>query len=206
MKPKDCKLLLAGSFAGMTAPFAVHPSDNKRARQMFHAAFNVGVSLNDIESDARTFLMSQACSEGFINAQIQRIRQYPHNPAKKLKAKRAWLVTKEDSHGMQEVVAILSYRKSSETVADFVEQLHIATMYTEAEKLVYAKCPKDNPYRAEYDRVNGIQWGGRMTCGHNRFLVARVAGNLTVVQEESGEAHLVWEEIERPGDLAQQMY
>lgn len=182
----------------MTAPFACHPLDASRARKMFHAALNAGVTINEIVVETEQYLASQGCSEDFITDQVKLIQNFRHNPRKKLKSKRAWLITWEGTDTGSEVVAILNYRRSSETVSIFVEQLYIASEYSNVEKLTYAKNIKDNPYRPEYDTIDGTRWGSRMTCGHNPFLLARVVVNLAIIEDESGEESLIWEELERP--------
>ena len=198
MRDADWKNLLHGAFAGMTAPFAVHPLDGKRARRMFHAAMNAGATLEDILGEADRFLRKQGCTKNYIAEQTRRIRQYPHNPRKKLKSKRAWLITWQGINFTEKVVAILSSRKSAETVAHFTEQYYIASTYSISEKITYAKSSKDNPYRVEFDDINGVPWSGRMTCGHNPFLVARIVTNLAVISDGDGNEKLVWEEQKKP--------
>lgn len=198
MKVQDWRTLLKGSFAYETASFACSPCDADRARKMFHAALNAGVTIDEIVVEAKQYLASQGCCENFITDQIKLIRGFRHNPRKKLKSKRAWLITWEGTDIDSKVAAILNYRRSPEAVSVFVEQLYIASKYSNAEKLVYAKSLKNNPYRPEYDTINGIRWGGRLTCGHNPFLDARIVVNLAIIEDESGEERLVWEELERP--------
>lgn len=165
---------------------------------MFHAALNAGATLEDILGEADRFLRKQGCTEDCIAEQKHRIRQYPHDPRKKLKSKRAWLISWQGTNFKEEIVAILNSRKSAETVAHFTEQYYIASSYSLSEKITYAKSSKDNPYRVEFDEINGVQWTGRMTCGHNPFLVARMVTNLSVTTDGDGYEELVWEEPQKP--------
>jgi hypothetical protein len=84
---------------------------------------------------------------------------------------------------------------------EYIEQLYIDRFYSLHEKISYARHRADNPYPAEYNRVNGVQWAGRITCGHNPFLLARPVKNLALHQEANGEEVLTWDEIPVPRSL-----
>ena len=113
--------------------------------------------------------------------------------------KSAWLITWEwaGEHAKKnwKVVAILNYRLSGNTVRAYVERLYVNSEYTLSEKVADAKNSKNNPYPAQFDRINGVPWMGRITCGHNPFLYARLVKNIRVEIGTNGEEHLEWEEI-----------
>lgn len=114
---------------------------------------------------------------------------------KPLRLKSAWLVTWTGSHQRERPpVAILDRRKSTRTVREFVEQLYAILTYTPEEKLRWTKAPRDNPYRAE---ASGF---GRITCGHNPFLFARLVSELQM----EGDT-LKWTEPPPESELRQQL-
>jgi hypothetical protein len=116
--------------------------------------------------------------------------------------KRAWLITWEwiGDHAKKEnkIVSILNYRVSPRNVRDYVERLYVDSEYSFTERVEYAKSRKNNPYPAEFDRINGVPWEGRIHCGHNPFLFARFVTNLRVELNADQREHLRWEEIPRP--------
>ena len=69
---------------------------------------------------------------------------------------------------------ILNPRKSEKGVAEIVECLYAAHAYSPAEMLRIAKSKRANPYPAK------IEHYGRIHCGHNPFLYARLVSDLRV--------------------------
>ena len=57
--------------------------------------------------------------------------------------------------------------------------------YTCRERIAFAKDKKLNPYGATFDDIEGIPWQGRILCGHNPWLEARLVDNLHVFQESA---------------------
>ncbi len=113
----------------------------------------------------------------------------------------AWLVTWE--HGgnharpEREIAAILNPRWSGERVRDHVEWIYANATFSLAERVAYAKHKSFNPYPAEFDRLRGAPWSGRITCGHNPYLYARLVDDLRVFHDD-GEGSVSWKERERP--------
>ena len=118
-----------------------------------------------------------------------------------MKTKTAWLTTWEwiGDHARREnkVVAVTNYRKSGDYVRNLVEQLYIANTSSAVEMASYAKDASTNPYPAEFHRVRGVPWHGRIHCGGNPHLYARKVKNLRTVQD-GGEVKLEWDEIPMP--------
>jgi hypothetical protein len=118
-----------------------------------------------------------------------------------MKTKTAWLTTWEwiGEHAAVEskIAAVTNYRKSGAYVRSLVEQLYIAKTSTAVEMAQYAKDPSANPYPAEFHRVRGVPWHGRIRCGHNPHLFARKVSNLRSVQH-GDETRLEWDEIPMP--------
>ena len=65
-------------------------------------------------------------------------------------------------------------------VAEFIENYYVASQYSLAEKLTYAKSKKNNPYPATPTELGGGRWWGRITCGPDPFLYARLVVNVAV--------------------------
>lgn len=104
----------------------------------------------------------------------------------------------------QPIVAVLNYRWSGDRVRDFIEQYYIAHNASHAERLAYARQAKNNPYRAEFASLNGGKWEGRITCGHNPHLLARVVLDLYMVpdaRDPDQRQGLRWTEIQPPSHL-----
>ena len=68
--------LIAGAFASMTAPFAIHQYDRERAAAYLGAAVKAQISWADAEQDIRDYLSSQNCNVEYINQEVDRARPY----------------------------------------------------------------------------------------------------------------------------------
>lgn len=83
-----------------------------------------------------------------------------------------------------------------ERVRQEVELIYVNNRYSPAERIGYAKNKSFNPYPAEFDPVEGIEWMGRITCGPNPFLYARLVDNLAAGGDGADEAEVTWMERE----------
>jgi hypothetical protein len=94
-----------------------------------------------------------------------------------------WLVTWEASKTEllppKRVAAVLHGRTSPDQVLQVVDALYAAQQYTEAELIAF-RTQVRNPYPAEFVQMNGVRFRGRITCGHNPYLLARLVDNLRV--------------------------
>lgn len=66
---------IPGCFAGMTAPFAVHPNDEKRARAMMETMQEQGVSWSEAEAAIRDYLTAQNITQDEMHKQMQRVEE-----------------------------------------------------------------------------------------------------------------------------------
>lgn len=193
---------IPGCFAGMTAPFGVHPKDEERAEKMFHLAMREGATTDQVVKEATRWLKSQGVTNDAVARQIRRIKRFGANPLRKFALGSAWLITWEGTNPPKDqrkrVVSVLSGRMSSEKVREYVERLHVELLYSLHEKMTYARDRKGNPYPAEFVRIDGVEWGGRITCGHNLHLVARKVKNLKIVHGAQDVERLEWEELPIP--------
>jgi hypothetical protein len=111
-----------------------------------------------------------------------------------IKMKRAWVITQEGTRHAQEVIGILSARKSGRTVKEYVEWLHALLNYYPNDHLNLAKY--NNPTTldaAEFTRTNtGVPVENVIFCGHNPHLVARLAKDIELVDADGERPLLKW--------------
>lgn len=115
---------------------------------------------------------------------------------------KAWLVTWEwiGDHAKRAdvIAAVLNPRLSAERVRNVLELLYANEYYSLGERMAYAANRKKNPYPAVFGRVDGVQWRGQITCGHNPFLFARLVDDLQLALDEHGAEQATWKEHPRP--------
>jgi hypothetical protein len=109
----------------------------------------------------------------------------------------AWVITQEGTRHATEVIGILSARNSPEKIKEVVEFLYALFHYNAEEHISRARYNRPwNPYPAEYNRTNtGVRVMSLMFCGHNPYLVARLAKKLDLLPGEPSE--LQWIEPDR---------
>lgn len=114
----------------------------------------------------------------------------------------AWLITWEwtGDHARREdsIAAILSPRLTFEKIKEIVEMIYTNEFYTYRERIAFTKNKKANPYPATFDDIDDIPWQGRIHCGHNPWLEARLVDNLRVFQNPNGDEQLSWDERPKP--------
>ena len=117
------------------------------------------------------------------------------------KLKSAWLVTWESFGGhaavpkSKKVAAILNYRNSPKKVRAFIEQLYIAHGKSSWDKLLAADSPRKIPCPAKFAQIDGISWEGKIDCGDNPWLHARMVNNLQVLIHANGREEVIWSEL-----------
>jgi hypothetical protein len=104
---------------------------------------------------------------------------------------KAWLVTWEwlsnEATVADHIAAILNSRWSIQRVAQTVEFLYIKGTACASDMAAYARRSTSQPYRVEGD------FNGRMTCGHNPWLFARLVSNLKVsIDPETRLETIAW--------------
>ena len=118
----------------------------------------------------------------------------------------SWLVTWEavgDSvKSGNMVAAILNYRLSGETVRSIIELLYVNSRLDLSGRVAYAKNKKGVlPYPAQFHTLDGVPWDGRITCGYQPYLYARLVDDLHVEVDEDGEEKLIWKERPIPRSI-----
>ncbi len=92
------------------------------------------------------------------------------------------------------VAAVLSPRLSARRVLEIVELLYANASYDPSERIAFAKSRKGNPYRARFGVLHGVPWEGKIVCGYNPWLEARLVRNLRADRDATGEERFVWDE------------
>ena len=113
--------------------------------------------------------------------------------------KRAWVITQEGTRQDTEVVGILSARKGGQTVKDCVEWLYALLNYSASGHIELSHYQKPSaPYKAEFWTTNtGIPVQNLMMCGHDPWLVARLAKDVTLIETEGEVPILTWTQPDR---------
>jgi hypothetical protein len=96
-----------------------------------------------------------------------------------------------------EIAAILSPRISGERIRELVELMYMNACFTLSERARYALRKKENPYPARFGSLDGVPWTGMVECGHNPYLLARLA-YLTVELDKHGHEAATWEDCAVP--------
>jgi hypothetical protein len=117
---------------------------------------------------------------------------------------RAWVIRWDwcGAHAAidQPVAAVLRPQTSPQQVKRIVELLYAAREYEPGEMLHAIRRNGHNPYPAQFDpegdgRTHRVQWSGEISCGHNPFLVARLA---TAWWADDGSGRIEWEDDPKP--------
>jgi hypothetical protein len=108
---------------------------------------------------------------------------------------KAWLVTwehiGEHLRPEQRIAAIINSRRSADRVREIVELLYATAVFTPGEQLLHAG-RRFNPYPAEFIKIDGADFTGEITCGHNPWLRARLVENLRYRGDGRTESDLTW--------------
>src|ERR1700678_329025 len=117
---------------------------------------------------------------------------------KRRKGVKAWLVTWEwaGNHARpkdRRVVEILDPRLRPERVRQIVERIYHADALL-TEKIGWRLRRRKQPYPAEFQFLEGMQWQYDILCGHNPWLRARLVDNLTVETDADGKETASWDE------------
>lgn len=76
MEQKEWIRLISGGFAATTAPFAVHPNDEKRALEYLEKAKDAGLTVEDVILHARSYLDNVTGFPTDIDDQLVRVRSF----------------------------------------------------------------------------------------------------------------------------------
>lgn len=72
---KSWKELIPGGFAGMDAPFAQHPNDERRAHGIIEVMRAADVTWEEAEAAIRDYLVSKGVAGGKLEKQMERVTE-----------------------------------------------------------------------------------------------------------------------------------
>ena len=112
---------------------------------------------------------------------------------------KAWLITWEGISlklcDENRIVAILSLRKSDDTIAKVMELLYQRANSTASRMAHVANLPRLVDKAKRREEINGVPHDDRITCGDNPWLYGRKVTNLkVVVLEDRGIENVTWKE------------
>jgi hypothetical protein len=111
----------------------------------------------------------------------------------------AWVITQEGTRHVTEVIGILSSRKSAKhIIKECLEWLYALLHYDPIDHFAYARYRNPEiPYVAQYMTTNiGVPVDSGLICGHNPYLVARRAKNVSLTSVDN-IPFLKWTEPDR---------
>jgi len=108
--------------------------------------------------------------------------------------KSGWVITQEGTQHATEVVGLLSARKSAKSVKEYVEWLYALLNYEAEGHFALARYNSPYiPYKAQYWTTNtGVPVQSLMHCGHNPFLTACLAKNISLNSGDNIATYLQW--------------
>jgi hypothetical protein len=108
--------------------------------------------------------------------------------------KSAWVITQEGTRHPTEVIGILSSRKSAKEIKGYLEWLYALLHSSPNAHLTLARYTHpEMPHEAEYEQTNtGIRVDSLMRCGHNPYLVACRARNVSLIDVSESASVLKW--------------
>lgn len=125
--------------------------------------------------------------------------------------RKAWVIRWEwaGAHAAvdQPVAAVLRPQIRGDRLLRLVEALYASREYAPGEMLEAIRHDGHNPYQAQWGTVEvdlgrnerrQVPWEGEVICGHNPFLVARLARAWAV---NDGSGRIEWEDDPRPCSL-----
>ncbi|MDG1437787.1 MAG: hypothetical protein P8P98_02340 [Emcibacteraceae bacterium] len=76
MEARDWITLIGGGFGHMTAPFAGHKADQKKADKYARIAANEGLNINDAVNHAKEYLKLREVSGPALKEELERVKTY----------------------------------------------------------------------------------------------------------------------------------
>jgi hypothetical protein len=111
----------------------------------------------------------------------------------------AWIITREGTRHVPEVVAIVSARKSAKQIKSYIEFLYLLLECSAERNLEAARYTNaEISYEAQFDTTNtNVPVSDLLRCGRNPFLVARRAKNVSLIDGKDSVQILKWKNPQR---------
>jgi hypothetical protein len=106
----------------------------------------------------------------------------------------AWVITREGTRHVTEVLGIRSARESETKIKGYIEWLYALLHCGPIAHLEMARYNyPENSCRAENDRTNtGVPVSSTIRCGHNPYLVATLAKKVALLDGDGEQPFLTW--------------
>jgi hypothetical protein len=193
----DWQRLLRGAFAFETAPFASHPSDERRALEAVALATRCGVSKIEIERKIREYLLSKNYNPDRIPNQIRAFRKF--FAAQYAEIKNCWILS-QPKNGEQEFVYIFSGRKSLDDILYYCMHIYQCPEFNGATQFMRAKKKRWPTFKVDFHRFEGGGlWEGRASIGSDpTYLLERAYAVLSKRLDPTSA--VVWRPLPIPND------
>ena len=109
-----------------------------------------------------------------------------------------WDVSPIRSKSSSNVVSLLDYRISDQTVIKYVQQLYADRFYPIGARLAFTRHRNEFSAQVDCPRVNGFPIGGKISCGNGTYLFARLVKEVKLTKDRNGREQLTWQEIPLP--------
>lgn len=112
---------------------------------------------------------------------------------------RAWVITREGTRIQSSVVGIITARTSPDSMKGRIEWLYALLSQRAIDHFHAARyTDPSKPYPAKYLTTNtGAPVTSTIFCGHNHFLVARLAREISIIDGDQETPRLRWIEPDR---------
>lgn len=200
---KDWKNLLAGGFAYLTAPFAGHPLDKKRAINMFLTTKIKNISLAKILKEAKKYLLSQGVNPDYVSEDINDVKEFYDTMNEKVikqTKKSAWIITLIRNYGQsdetEKLILVKDARTSVENISKFIKDYYVSTYYPLSMKIFLSSGKENNPYQLRfYKNGEKREYYFKMLYGDNPVISARIVKNFKFHIDKNRKENLYWDEI-----------
>ncbi|MER9475080.1 hypothetical protein [Mesorhizobium sp. M0520] len=174
----DWRRQLKGAFAFDSAPFAVHPNDERRALTAISNAIRSGASKIEIEREIEKYFQDRTTGQEFILYQIYLFRSYFNRQYSIIK--NCWILSKTSTNGV-EFITIFSGRTSIDTVLYHCMHIYASREYNQATQLMRAKKKSWPVFRIQFHQFeSGSLWEGRASIGESPdYLLERADATLS---------------------------
>jgi hypothetical protein len=193
----DWRRQLKGAFAFDSAPFAIHPNDERRALIAISNAVCSGASKAEIEGEIERYFRDRKSAEEFIKYQIRLFRSYFGRQYSAIS--NCWILSKPSANSV-EFIAIFSGRTSIDNVLYRCMHIYESREYNQATQLMRAKKKSWPVFRIQFHTFeSGALWEGRALVGESPgYLLERADATLSKGLDPTSS--IVWRSKPIPKD------
>jgi hypothetical protein len=193
----DWRRQLKGAFAFDSAPFAIHPNDERRAIVAVSNAIRSGATKADIEQEIGDHFRSRNAREEFISYQLKLFRS--HFSRQYSMVRNCWVLSKPLPQ-KPEFVAIFSGRTGIDSILSFCAHIYESREYNNATQFMRAKKKVWPIFRIQFHAFpSGALWEGKAIIGNApEYLLEKADATLSKGLDPSST--VVWKPKPVPDD------